>query len=176
MRWREENFDKWACYGILVFVLFIFQSTIGDMLAIWGIKPNLLIGALVALAMWEGEMVGGIFGLILGFLIDTFFFHISGFYMLLGLFFGVAVGLATKLFINVTALSTMCVGGSVCFLYNIFVFYTHYHMKGEASILTALGRYILPEVVYTTIMMIPFFYLIKFLKELTTLKEEDGIV
>jgi rod shape-determining protein MreD len=176
MKWRERNFDKWAAYGLLLIALFIFQSTLGDILAISRIKPNLLICALVALAMLEGEMAGGIFGMVSGFLIDTLLSHISGFYMLAGMVFGVAIGLAAKLYINVTVLSTMFVSGGVCFLYNILIFYTHYFAGGEASILSVLAGNILPEVIYTTILTIPFYYLILKLKDLTTVKEDEEVV
>lgn len=174
MRWREKNFDKWVAYGLLLIGVFVFQSTMGDVLAIGKIKPNLLICALVALAMQEGELAGGVFGLVSGFLIDSLLAHISGFFLLLGLVFGVAVGLMTKLFVNVTILSSICMGGAVCFCYNFIIFYTHYFIGGEASILTALLKNILPETIFTAMMMIPFYFLTRYLKQLTTEKEEEA--
>lgn len=173
MRWRERSFDKWACYGLLLLILFVFQSAMGDLFAIFGVKPNLLLCAMVALAMQEGEVMGGIFALASGFLTDTFFAPISGYHMLVGVVAGVAVGLLTKLYVNVTPLSTLFMGGGVSLFYNLLFFYTHYFLAGEAGFLKALSQNILPEGLYAAVMMIPFYYLVRFLKNLTTLAEED---
>ena len=173
MKWREYSFDKWACYGLLLIGLFILQSTVADLLTIGRVQPNFLLCAFVGIAMREGEIAGGLFGLFWGFLVDTLYAHVSGFYLVLGLLFGGLIGRVTKVYLNITVVNAMIVGTITSLAYNILIFYTHYYTAGVTSSVTAFAHVILPDALYVAVMMGPFYYLTGLCKRLTTAEERE---
>lgn len=72
--------------------LLLFKPTPG-FLSVFGIKPNLVIPAVVCIAMVEGEFVGGLLGALGGMLLDLGAFSVFGFYSIQLLVICVAIGL-----------------------------------------------------------------------------------
>ena len=62
-------------------------------MSVFGIKPNLVIPAVVCIAMVEGEFVGGLLGALGGMLLDLGAFSVFGFYSIQLLVICVAIGL-----------------------------------------------------------------------------------
>lgn len=52
---------KYCSYVLILLALYVLQTTPG-FLSVFGIKPNLVIPAVVCIAMVEGEFVGGLLG------------------------------------------------------------------------------------------------------------------
>lgn len=62
--------QKYCLYGGLLLLLYVLQNTPG-FLSFWGVKPLLVLPLVVSIAMAEGELVGGLFGLAAGLLCDS---------------------------------------------------------------------------------------------------------
>ena len=70
IRETKLRIQKMSIYGLTLLLLYILQTTPG-FLTFWGIKPLLVLPLAVSIAMMEGELVGGLFGLAAGILCDT---------------------------------------------------------------------------------------------------------
>ncbi|MEG1965505.1 MAG: rod shape-determining protein MreD, partial [Oscillospiraceae bacterium] len=86
-------FLKYTTYVAILFGIFIIQNT-PILLEIMGIKPNLLYVCAIAIAMFEGEFIGGIFGIVVGMFCDLGSYNIFGFNSIFLLIVCVAIGLA----------------------------------------------------------------------------------
>ena len=60
---------KYAAYAMILLVLYVLQTTPG-LFVVYGAKPMLVVPAAIAIAMHEGELVGGLFGALAGLLCD----------------------------------------------------------------------------------------------------------
>lgn len=69
---------KYCSYVLILLALYVLQTTPG-FLSVFGIKPNLVIPAVVCIAMVEGEFVGGLLGALGGWLLDLGAFSVFGF-------------------------------------------------------------------------------------------------
>ena len=82
--------SKNLIYTLLVLLCYVVQETPG-LASLWDIRPTIVIGAVVAIAMIEGEFSGALFGLLGGILCDTAAFHLFGIATMLFLVLGCAV-------------------------------------------------------------------------------------
>jgi len=83
---------KYLVYIILLTLLYVLQTTPG-LFVIFGAKPMLVVPAAIAIAMCEGEFVGGWYGAFAGLLCDIGGSMLFGFNGLLLTFFCVGAGL-----------------------------------------------------------------------------------
>lgn len=148
---------KHIVYTLLLLLLYILQTTPG-FLAIRGIRPLWVIPAALALAMFEGEFVGGIYGAVAGLLCDvtavprqsggSLLFGFNG--LIVTLFCVTAGLLIIYLFRNnvlgclLFALVTLLVRGSLEFLFA-------YGMWGHENVWKIYVCYTLPVVLYTLV-------------------------
>ena len=79
------------CFGLIF--CYVLQTTPG-FLQIFGVKPFLVIPAVIAIAMQEGEFTGALYGALGGMLCDMGANTFYGFYTLTLFLYGAAVGLA----------------------------------------------------------------------------------
>ena len=72
------RFFKHTAYVLLLLVLYVLQ-TVPGLFVIYGTKPILVVPAAIAIAMLEGEFVGGVYGAVAGLLCDMGGFSLFGF-------------------------------------------------------------------------------------------------
>ena len=93
-RTRRLFILKNLIYTLALIAAYVLQET-PLALSVGGVKPNLVIAAVVAIAMAEGEFSGGLYGLLGGILCDTAAFHIFGAASILFAAMGCGCGLIT---------------------------------------------------------------------------------
>lgn len=87
---------KWFLYALGVVPVWILETMVLNRLPVFGVIPVLLPLAGVAVALWEGPVPGGVFGLCLGVAADAIYPGVPG-GMTLGLaLLGCLVGLMTE--------------------------------------------------------------------------------
>ncbi|MCL2056913.1 MAG: rod shape-determining protein MreD [Oscillospiraceae bacterium] len=91
-RTRYITAAKHITYSALFFALYIVQATPG-LFEFSGAKPIWVIPCAIALAMFEGEFLGGVYGAAAGLLCDMGSFLLFGFNGFLTCVFCIAVGL-----------------------------------------------------------------------------------
>ena len=135
---------KYVTYSLLMLVLYVLQST-PQLFSIAGIKPVLVFPFAVAVAMFDKQLAGGLFGLFAGILCDTSSNVLFGFQSILYLVICTAVGLRVVYFNSL--IFTGCGLGFRLFLEYFF----YYVMWGyDNSHLILLGQ-MLPLLLYTLV-------------------------
>lgn len=159
-RTKVIEIGKYTVYALLLLALYVLQTTPG-LFVILGAKPLLVIPAAIAIAMVEGEFVGGIYGAFAGLLCDVTSTALFGFNGLMVALFCVAAGLMVIYLMHCNTggavlfvLITMLARGSLEYLFG-------YHIWGYESVGRLFTLRILPVALYTTAITPPIFWLIR---------------
>ncbi len=151
---------KHAVYALLLLLLYVLQ-TVPGLFVLFGAKPLLVIPAAIAIAIMEGEFVGGMYGAFAGLLCDMGGFSLFGFnaffVSLCCIFAGLLVIYlmhgnlrACLLFVLLTAL--FCKSLEYLFAFGMW------HLESAWKIYLYS---VLPMVVYTALAAIPIYYLVR---------------
>lgn len=97
---------KYGLYALLAIVLCIVQNTPGFFM-LWGYKPMLLVAMSVVIAIFEGELAGGLFGAFAGFLCDLYGGEKVGYTALMLFLCCVLVGLSVQTFMHPSAVNSV---------------------------------------------------------------------
>lgn len=151
---------KNVIYTVLVLVGYILQET-PRLLAIGNVRPVLVISVIAAIAMVEGELTGGLFGLLGGVLCDTAAFHIFGVAPIFFLVLGCACGLLVIYLIQPNAKTAFLLCGGFALIYGVIAHYLIYGLWGYAGANRLLLVKTLPGAVYTALFGIAAFLLVR---------------
>lgn len=141
---------KYVTYSLLMLVLYVLQST-PQLFSIAGIKPVLVFPFAVAVAMFDKQLAGGLFGLFAGILCDTSSNVLFGFQSSLYLVICTAVGLLVVYFMQPSVVNSLIFTG--CGLgFRLFLEYFFYYVMWgyDNSQLILLGQ-MLPLLLYTLV-------------------------
>lgn len=127
-------------------------------------NPMLPLSLLVAITIFSSELTAAISGLIVGIFIDSASSAPSGFHGIIFLLLGLAVSLTVRHLFNNNILSSI----ALCFLCGTLYYLVHWalflaHNLSFIENLTYLMRTAFPSVIYTTVFIVPFYFLEKFL-------------
>ncbi len=165
--------------GMLIFGLFLLQSTLFALFSIGGIRPNLLIIAVAALGFLGGKRTGIYSGFFAGLLIDISFRSVYGMNALLYMYVGYIGGLFKKvLFPKDIKLPLLFITMSDL-LYNVLFYFFQFLFRGKFEFGYYMKTVILPEIVYTAIMaciLYPFIHYVMKCIEVPEKKGEETIV
>lgn len=127
---------KYVTYSLLMLVLYVLQ-----LFSIAGIKPVLVFPFAVAVAMFDKQLAGGLFGLFAGILCDTSSNVLFGFQSILYLVICTAVGLLVVYFMQPSVVNSLIFTG--CGLgFRLFLEYFFYYVMWgyDNSHLILLGQ------------------------------------
>ena len=156
-RTRRLFILKNLIYTLALILAYILQETPGAFV-IAGVRPNLVIAAVVAAAMTEGEFSGGLYGLLGGILSDTAAFHIFGAGSILFTVLGCGCGLVTNYLIRSNWRTAVLMNAVFAFIYGTVSHYLIYAMWGyDGSDMLFLTK-TLPSVVYTAAFGVLFYF------------------
>lgn len=155
---------KNIAYTLLVLCCYIAQEAPG-MLWSMGLRPVAVIAAVSALAMNEGELSGGLFGLFGGILCDTAAFHIFGVASIFFMVLGCAVGLLVLYLIQPTLYSALLLSGGFALIYGFAAHYLIYGMWGYAGAGRLLLLRTIPSAAYTAILGGVLFLLVRRIRD-----------
>jgi len=153
---------RYIAYVMVFFGLYLLQSTPG-LLAVFGIKPNLLLAAAVCFAMVEGEFVGGLYGALAGALIDLANDGIFGFHALLLCVLCTLVGLGVIYLLQLSSGNALLLTAAVLLLCELLHYYFRYSIWNYDGSWRILLEDTLPGCLYTLILTPLLFYGIRHL-------------
>jgi len=160
--------------GVLIFGLYLFQTTLFAMFSIGGIRPNLLIIATASLGFLGGKRTGIYAGFFSGLLIDIAFRPVYGINALLYMYIGYICGSFKKvIYSGDIKMPLLFIAGSD-FLYNMAFYFLCFFFRGKFEIAYYFVNIILPEVVYTTIMACIIYPGIHFILKRIELPDKKG--
>lgn len=149
---------KYTVYVLLMAALYILQST-PRFLTVFGVKPNLVIPLAVAVAVYEGEFVGGLFGALAGIFCDFSATSLFGFHAIIILVCCVAVGLLTIYLLRPTVVNFVILTGATLLIQGMLDYLLNYYMWGYAEVELVLTLRILPGIGYS-LLLSPLVYLV----------------
>lgn len=118
------------------------------------ITPNLLLIATFAIGFMRGKVDGMIVGFFCGLLSDLFFSTNIGVYALIYLVIGYFCGLLGELFYTDFILIPVLFCLLSDLVYSVYVYCAYFLLKGATNFGFYLVNVILPEMIYTMIMML----------------------
>lgn len=156
---------------IIITICFVLQTTLFKSFAIAGISPNLLIIAVSSFGFMRGKKEGLWIGLFSGLLIDIFCGNYLGVYALIYMYIGFINGFFQKRFYpDDIKLPMLLIGGSDL-IYNLFVYFIMFLLRGRFQFWYYLKSIIIPDFVYTMVVSILLYLL--FLKINQKLEEHE---
>jgi cell shape-determining protein MreD len=142
----------------VIFLFFYILQTMPGFLTIRGVKPIWVIPAAIALAMFEGEFLGGVYGALAGLLCDMGGFLLFGFNGFFTCLYCVAVGLLVIYLMHNNLLGCMLVVLIFMILRGSLEFLFAYGMWGYENVWKLYVYQTLPVAVYSTVISaVPYF-------------------
>lgn len=147
-------------YAIFLILLLLLQSTLLGYTVIFNVKPNLLAVFVICVALLRGNIEGAAVGFFAGFLMDLTFGRLLGFYALLGMFLGLAVGSVNKRLYRENYLVVVVFTFIATIFYESAVYILSKFMSGDMKLLLPFTLKILPEALYNSIVSIFIFIIV----------------
>ena len=161
-----------AVMALLIIVCFILQSTVFQALSLAGISPNLLLIVTTSLGFLRGEKEGMAVGFFCALLCDVFFGSLFGFYALLYTFLGYGSGLFHMMFYDEDIKMPMIWMALSELVYGLSVYFFMFLLRSRFDFGFYLTNIILPELVYTVVVTLVMYRLIRSLNRMLERWEE----
>jgi rod shape-determining protein MreD len=155
---RRYNVLKWAVYALCILLLSVFQLQAAFYPRIMDVTPLFLVPSVVAIAMFEGETAGGVFGIAAGLVWDCGTGQVFGFNAFFLMCIGIAMGLLVKFLVSNKAVSAFLFTAVFTLTHELVTWFFFYYMKGSRDISFALLNVILPTVLLTLIFALPLYF------------------
>lgn len=158
---RKSVINSITAYGIFLIVVFLFQTTLAFRLDIQGIRPSMLVAAVVAAGFFMDAPHSMIFGFILGYLCDILAGQYMGIYSLPLLALGFLCGQFSSVYFRRNLLSVL-----TCYLYAYLLVMAVYTV-GVSLVFNSIdkGFYVLKslffEGIYSVIFVPPMYFLLR---------------
>lgn len=160
MRKKTVSVIKWIVYLVLLYLFFVAQTTF-SFLAIFDVRPVLVVAFIVALSMQEREGYAMAFGLIAGFMWDFSSGKASGFNAASLMVCCIVISLATMYMVGNNFLNSIMFCGLTMIFQGLLDFTFFYLIWGYTDSHLILLRHILPTALYTTVVTPLFFFLMR---------------
>jgi rod shape-determining protein MreD len=155
---RRFNVIKWAVYALCVLLLTVFQMQAAFYPSFMGVTPIFAVPAVISIAMFEGETVGGVYGVFAGIIWDCGTGRAFGFNALFLMCIGIAVGLFVKFLFRNTPVSAFMFTLVFTTFLEFVTWFFFYYMTDNRDIIFALLNIMLPTVILTIIFALPFYF------------------
>lgn len=157
---------------VIVFA-FLLQTTVFRVFELADVVPNLLLVATVFYAYMRGRTSGIIAGFFCGLILDMMYGSVIGLYAFIFMTVGFIIGFCQKIYFRENLLLPTILIAISDLLYGIFYYITEFLMRGRLHFGFFFLHRILPEMVYTVIVGIVFFYILVSLEKLVTTHRKE---
>ena len=151
---------KLIFYFFFILLFLLLQTTLLHHVAIYGVVPNILLVFIIVTALLRGDAEGSAVGFFAGLFVDMMFGNILGFYALLGLYLGIAVGATNKKIFRENILIAVFFTFVYSLAYESLVYIINNIMSADMRFTYALTATILPEAAYNCVAVLFIFPLI----------------
>ncbi|MEG0338588.1 MAG: rod shape-determining protein MreD [Oscillospiraceae bacterium] len=141
-------FFKWVTY-VAAFVLCAVLQTTPYFLAIGGVKPALVLPLCLAVAVYEGEFSGALFGAFGGLVWDMLSGRVVGFFALGVMLSCFAVALLAQLYLKENSTNFVLMTAGAALFITGYDFLFRYIMPGYSGALAYYCSVILPVIIFT---------------------------
>ncbi|MBE6757853.1 MAG: hypothetical protein E7552_04810 [Ruminococcaceae bacterium] len=158
-------------YGLLILLLGVWQLSPRGWPAVCGGRPLLLVPLVVAVAMFSGPVGGAAAGVAAGVLWGLFSEALFGFHALMLMLLGCAVGLLVRLLLRNNALSALLLCGGGTAVYALADWLCNCVLPHPDGALLLLWRTVLPNTVYTLVLCLPLYGVVRGITKLLKNRE-----
>ena len=137
--------------AVLVFICFILQTSVFELIKLAGITPNILLILISSVAVMRGQKPGMIVGFFCGLLMDIFYGPVLGFHMLLFTYIGYLNGYCYRIFYDDDIKMPVLLIALSDIAYGMIIYIFQFLFRGRISLFFYLRRIIIPEVIYTAL-------------------------
>lgn len=161
---------KWAVYLLLLLVAATLQTTPG-FLVIGGTRPIFILPLCIAVALYEGEFAGALFGAVGGLVWDFSAGRVVGLLALGLLVLCFFSSILIQLYLRVSTMNFVLVCGGAALLVTGMDFLFCYLMPGYAGSGAHYMSVVLPSVVFTAAISPIFMYVVRSISSRLTVEE-----
>ena len=159
---------------VLIWLLFILQTSVFRRLDLIAVAPNLLLILTVSIGFMQGRSEGIMTGFAAGLLIDLSYGDLVGFHALLYLWVGFFCGRYRDIFCDEDIKVPLLLVGGCDIAYNTAIYAARFLMRGRLEFGYYARHVILPEAVWTVLIAIVLYRLIYLLNHALVEKEKEG--
>ncbi len=123
---------KYIFYALLLLVVYVLQTT-PRLFLLCGVKPMLVVPVAICIAVYEGDFIGGLFGILAGMLCDMGARTYFGFNAIVMLIICTLCGIAIVLFIRQSWYNVLLLCAGALFIRGSLEFFFYYGMWGYAD-------------------------------------------
>ena len=172
MQMNSKLKTPFLCFfeGLFIFLFFILQYNVSDILKIGNASPPLLAILVFICGFFFGEAHGLYVGLISGILMDAVTVDSTCFYALLLMILGFFAGSIATHLLNNNFGAALTLGGTFTAIFFLAKWLFFYVFKGNGQGSVYLSSYALPSYIYSLILFVGMYFVFKFIKKKLTLK------
>lgn len=173
-RMRSRNqILKWVCYAVALFVCAALQTTPG-LLQLGQAKPLFILPLCLAVAVYEGEFAGALFGAVSGLLWDYTAGRTVGMLALELLLLCFAVSAVMQLYFKNSAANFALIASAAALLVLTLDWLFFYYMPGYSGAASRWLWFVLPTAVLSVPVCFPLFGVVRRIHE--EFKIDNGVV
>ena len=135
--------------AVLVFICFILQTSVFELIKLAGITPNILLILISSVAVMRGQKPGMIVGFFCGLLMDIFYGSTIGGFAFLYMVFGFVDGFFNRIYYSDDNILPLVLIGVNDLIYGFIMYILCGLLQNHLQIIYYLKNIILPEMVYT---------------------------
>lgn len=146
--------------GILIFISFLLQTSVFNLIPLAGVVPNLLLVLTMSFGLMRGRKEGLLVGFFGGLLVDIFCGFAIGPYALIYMYFGYMNGLFHRFYYVENVLLPLIIIAANEFLYGSLVYIIFFLMRNRLDYSFYLQNVIVPEMIYTMLVTLVIYRLL----------------
>lgn len=150
---------------LLNIVCFVLQTTVFRHLPLGGVVPNILIMITAASGLMYGRKLGMFSGFVGGLMIDAMFNSVIGLTILIYSFIGYVNGMLNKLYFKERLYIPVITIVLSDLVYGVLYYVCRFMLRGRMDFMFYLMHVMIPEAVYTLIIGVPIYLLMRQIKE-----------
>lgn len=140
--------------AVILLAAYLLQTAVFPALEIAGVKPNFMLIVTASFGFMRGSREGMLAGFVSGLMIDIQYGDMIGFYALIYLIAGYLNGIFEQIYFDEDIkLPLLLIAGSDL-LYGTAVYFLTFLLRSDFNFLYYLNRIIIPETIYTIVMML----------------------
>jgi len=160
--------------SLIIFISFIFQSTILGYVEFFGIRPNITLIIVVSVAILRSDIEGAVAGFFTGLLQDIVFGGAIGLNALLYMCIGAVCGKPFKDFYRENYLLPIVLVAGATVFYEFGIFIATFLFRGRLDMLYYIQRIIIPSLSYNAFLAFPIYRIIYSINKALENKERAG--
>lgn len=142
---------------VLLFVVFILQTTLVQKAAIFSVSPSLLLVLVICFSLINEPVPSATFAVVSGFLLDISFGRVLGFNALLMMYLALGISYVGQDFFRETSRSASFLVILCTIVYETFFSVFNFAIFGESSFWYVLVRVVTVEALYNSIVTFPIY-------------------